>query len=299
MSQDASPHMLDRDLAARISNLELRARYIVEGFLAGSHKSPYHGFSVEFAQHRPYLPGDEIRHIDWKVYGRSGRYHVKQYEEYTNLTLNILLDCSESMDYGDGEKRKIDYARLLAMCLAHIVISGGDAAALMCYSQKEREVASPTRSLGMISNFALAMERTEPAGKGDFGRQAHTLAERLTKRGVVAVISDFFEDLDRVKSGMQHLVFKGHEVVFFHVLHREELEFPFHGLRRFVGLEGLGEVKCRPHLLRREFVERMAKFRSDLAAIAEGGNVDYVPLVTDLPLWHALRAYFYLRTFRR
>lgn len=290
---------LDTDLVSRISALEMRARYIVEGFLAGSHRSPYHGFSVEFAQHRPYLPGDEIRHIDWKVYGRSGRYYVKQYEEYTNLTLTILLDTSESMGYGEDESRKMDYARLLALCLAHIVISGGDAASLLCYSGTEREFVTPTRSLGMMRNLALAMARTEPEGRSEFGAQAHMLAERLNKRGIVAVVSDFFEDLEQVRSGLQHLSFKGHEVILFHVLHRDELEFPFHGFRRFIGLEGLGEVKCRPHLLRRAFVERMARFRSELLALAEANRADYVPLLTDLPLWHALRAYFYLRTFRR
>lgn len=290
---------LDSELAARISALELKARYIVEGFLAGAHRSPYRGFSVEFAQHRPYLPGDEIRRIDWKVYGRSGRYHVKQYEEYTNLTLTVLLDTSESMAYGEGEQRKIDYARLLGMCLAHVVVAGKDAVSLVCFADGEREHVPPTRSLGMLRNLALAMQRCEPAGGSRLEGQAHVLAERLSKRGIIAVISDFLEGLEGIRSGLQHLAFKGHEVILFHVLHRDELEFPFHGFRRFIGLEALGEVKCRPHLLRRAFVERMARFREQLAALAEACRSDYVPLVSDLALWHALRAYFYLRTFRR
>ena len=291
---------LDPGVLARVNRLELKARLIVEGFIAGLHKSPYHGFSIEFAEHREYVPGDDIRHIDWKVFGRSDRFYIKQYEEETNLKCYILLDISQSMDYPDrgkeaGRVTKFDYATYVAAGLAYLLLRQQDAVGLALFDDAIRNFVNPSSNPSHIQAICYAVESPSLRQKTDVGAIFHELADRVKKKGLVLIVSDLFDDLDRVKRGLKHLRYKNHDVIVFHVLDRDELTFPFRRMTLFEGLEGLPDVVANPNSLRDAYLAEMQGFLAEVRKVCRDHRIDYVALDTSTKLDVALSTYLAAR----
>lgn len=286
---------LNPDVLARAEALGLKARQLVEGLRVGDHKSPYKGFSVEFVQHREYVPGDDIRHIDWKSYGRSERYTIKQYEQETNFACHLLFDCSNSMRYGGGETNKLEYAKLLAASLSYMVIRQRDTVSLRVFNTGWVSELPTSSQLGHIHAITHTLEDTQPKDRTSIGPLLDEVADRVSRRGIVVLISDCLEDLEPVLAGLRHLRFRGHEVVLFHVLHRDEIEFPLDGNVRFIGLEGYEELMTRPHLLRPAYLRIVNKYLADIRRGCDTSGVDYVRLMTDTPLGPVLAEYLVRR----
>ena len=295
------PSYLDPNILSRAEALGLKARQLVEGLRVGDHKSPYKGFSVEFVQHREYVPGDDIRHIDWKSYGRSERYTIKQYEQETNFACHLLVDGSNSMRYGAGATNKLEYAKLLAASLAYMVIRQRDTVSLRIFNTGWVAELPASSSLAHINAITHVLEDTQPKDRTAIGPLVDEVADRINRRGIVCLISDCLEDLEPTLAALRHLRFRGHEVVLFHVLHRDEVEFPLDGNIRFIGLEGFEELMTRPHLLRPAYLRIVKKFLADMQRGCDGSGVDYVQLMTSRPLDAALAEYLVrrLQTGRR
>ncbi|MHC4777083.1 MAG: DUF58 domain-containing protein [Planctomycetota bacterium] len=292
---------LDPRTLNKIGRLELKARLIVEGFISGLHKSPYHGFSVEFAEHREYVPGDEIKHIDWKVFGRTDRYYVKQYEEETNLAATILLDTSESMAYTSSEVgvSKLEYASYVAASLAYLIIQQQDAVALATFDKQINRFLPPSSHGSHLKNILHAIEESDPGEKTDVGIILHETAERMKKRGLVILLSDLLDQSDNLASGLQHLRHKKHEVILFHVLDRDEIRFPFQKMTLFEGLEELPMINVDPRALRKAYLEELNLFLGDVRKNCLRNGVDYVELHTDMLLDVALAEYLATRSAGR
>jgi uncharacterized protein (DUF58 family) len=282
---------LQSDVIARAQALGLKARSIVEGLRVGDHKSPYRGFSVEFVQHREYVPGDDIRHIDWKSYGRSERYTIKQYEQETNFTGHLLLDASRSMLYGEGAKNKLEYAKLLAASLAYLIIHQRDSAALAVFDRGWRMQLPPSSQPGHVLTILRALESTRPEEKTAIGPLLNELAQQIRRRGLVFLISDCFDEVPGLLGGLQHLRFHGHEVTVFHVLHPDEMEFPFDGMTRFEGIEEKLHLLTRPNLIRSAYLRALNGYFKELRAGCEASRCDYVLVDTSRPLGDTLTEY--------
>ncbi len=287
--------LLQPDVLARAEALGLQARQIVEGLRVGDHKSPYRGFSVEFVQHREYVPGDDTKHIDWKSYARSDRYTIKQYEQETNFVGHLLVDASNSMRYGAGDANKLHYAKLLAASLAYLIVHQRDSAALRVFDSAWRGELPASSQMGHVQTVCRALESAQPAEKTGMGRLLEELADRVARRGIVFLISDCFDEVEPLLKGLRHLRYRGHEVVLFHVLHRDEVEFPLDGNVRFVDLEGADELLTRPHLLRPAYLRAVQRYLKELEAGCDRGRVEYVRMRTDRPLKAALGEYLVRR----
>jgi uncharacterized protein (DUF58 family) len=296
---------LDPKVLTKLSRLELKARLIVEGFISGLHRSPFRGFSVEFAEHREYVPGDDIRHVDWKVYGRSDRYYIKQYEEETNLKAHILVDVSESMAYpalpggspapGEGPS-KFEYASWVAASLAHLVLRQRDAVGLTLFDDRVRRSVPPSSSPGHLGSIVAALENPGLAEKTNAGSVLHEFADRLKRKGLVIIISDLFDDIERVKRGLRHLRHRGHEVIVFHILAHDELVFPFERLTLFEGLEGLPEKLAHPRTLRDAYLAELEAYLSAVRRACRDDRIDYVRIDTESKLDVALSSYLAARS---
>jgi uncharacterized protein (DUF58 family) len=282
---------LTPDFVSRLKNMQLRARLVVEGFMAGLHKSPYHGFSVEFAEHRPYMPGDSLRNLDWKVYAKTDRFYVKEYEEETNLKAYVLLDVSNSMNFGTTGVTKFQYASYLAAALAYLMIQQRDAVGLATYDTELRSY-HPPRSVRTYLNVLLSqLEKTEPSSRTDIGRNLHAVADRISRRGLIIVLSDFLDDPAAILSGLKHFRHDGHEVLVFHVLDPREIDFAYTGDVRFRDLETEEEMPTHPWHLRREYRQLMSGFVETLRRGCREDRVDYNLLNTQLPYDDALIQY--------
>jgi len=296
MAQAASS--LDPAVLDRLSSLSLVARTVVEGFMAGQHRSPHRGSSVEFLQHREYAPGDELRRVDWKVFARSDRLVVKEYVEETNLTCHMLLDASESMAYGSLDWTKLDYARWCAAALTHLVLSVRDTAGLVVFDKEHRTKVPPGNGAAQLKAMLDTFEAAEAGGPTAIGDVLQWLTPKLSRRGVVAIFSDFFDDLDKVVGGLRQLVHAGHEPVLFQVLDPQELEFDFGTFVRFDGLEGTGMHKVDPKAIRAAYLEEMERHNTELAKQARALSLDLVPISTADPLDAVLSTYLALRMSR-
>jgi uncharacterized protein (DUF58 family) len=283
---------LQPDVLTKAAALGLKARAIVEGLRVGDHRSPYRGFSVEFVQHREYVPGDDIRHIDWKGYGRSERYTIKQYEQETNFIAHILLDASRSMLYGEGDTNKLEYAKLLAASLAYVIIHQRDSAGLGIFDAGWRLQLPPSGQPGHVQTILRALESAQPQEKTAIGPLLHDLAQQVRRRGLVFLISDCFDEVEGLLAGLRHLRFQGHEVTVFHTLHPDELGFPFDGMIRFEGMEERIDLRTRPHLIRPAYLRTLQAYLQELRAGCEANRCDYVLLDTSRPLGEALAEYF-------
>jgi uncharacterized protein (DUF58 family) len=299
MEDTQNPHRyLDPLALAKVGSLELQARLIVEGYLSGMHKSPYHGFSVEFAQHREYVPGDDIKHVDWKVYGRTGRFFLKQYEEETNLVCWLLLDTSESMRYGSGPVSKYDYACMSAAAMAYLTLHQQDSVGFVTFDNQVRQFLKPSSQASQLKEIVNLMNRGAPREKTRLAPIFHDLADRITRRAIVVLLSDLFDKPDDILAGLQHLRYKRHEVVVMHVLDPAELEFPFQEATLFRGLEEYPELLTDPRSLRDGYLEQVQTFLKDLQRGCRGQNIDYVQLRTDRSLGVALSSYLAHRLAR-
>src|SRR5438105_4748199 len=281
---------------AKVRSLELQARLIVEGYLSGMHKSPYHGFSVEFAQHREYVPGDDTKHVDWKVYGRTDRFFLKQYEEETNLVCWLLLDISESMQYRSREVSKYDYACMVAAALSYLTLHQQDSVGLVTFDDQVRKFLRPSsqpshlKQVVQIMNIGAAREKTQLAPI------FHDLAERIARRAIVVILSDLFDDVADILAGLKHLRHKRHEVVVFHILDGAELDFPFQEATLFRGLEQHPELLTDPRSLRDGYLDEINRFLADLQRGCLMQNIHCVTLRTDHSLGLALAGYLASRS---
>lgn len=272
---------------------------VVEGYVSGMHKSPYHGFSVEFAEHREYVPGDDVRHVDWKVWSKTDKYYLKQYEEETNLLLYLLLDTSESMGYASGKNlSKLRYAQIVAASLSYMVLQQQDSVGLATFDDSVRRFVKPAGQASHLKELIHVMDVTPARSKSEMGLVFHDLAERYRKRGVVVILSDLFDDVPKILSGLKHFRHRRHEVIVFHVLDPAELEFPFRDTTLFKGLEGMPEILTEPRALRRAYRAEVGAFLEELRKGCRMINIDYVPLRTDEPLDSALSGYLAIRANR-
>jgi uncharacterized protein (DUF58 family) len=282
---------LQPDAVARAQALGLKARTIVEGLRVGDHKSPYRGFSVEFVQHREYVPGDDIRHIDWKSYGRTERYTIKQYEQETNFIGHLLLDGSRSMNYGEGETNKLEYAKLLTATMAYLIIHQRDSASLSVFDSQWRTRLPTSSQPGHVLTILNALGETKPAEKTSIGPLLHQMAQQVGRRGVVFLISDCFDDVETLLGGLQHLRFEGHDVTVFHIMHPDEVEFPLTGMIRFEGLEEKQEVLTRPHLIRPAYQRAVNAYLEAFKRGCEANRCDYFLMSTGKSVAENLSSY--------
>jgi uncharacterized protein (DUF58 family) len=291
---------LDPTALARFGRLELIARLVVEGVVAGLHKSPFKGFSVEFAEHRQYGPGDEIRHIDWRAFGKSDRYYVKEYEEETNLKAYLVVDSSGSMGYAGRTVSKFEHARRLAAALAYLALSQRDAVGLVTFDSAVRAMIPPRSAPGHFSVVCQVLEETQPGGETPLSGILHALAERIRRRGLVIIVSDGFDQVDALTSALEHLRHRHHEVLFFHALAPEEEEFPFRRSARFRDLERPGHsLRVDPLALRAGYLERFNAFCQALKERVRGMDADYHRASTAEPIERTLLDYLASRTRSR
>ncbi len=280
----------------KISNLQVLARPVVEGFCSGLHRSPHKGFSVEFKQHRQYVPGDEIRHIDWRVFGRSDRYYIREYEEETNLRATLLLDLSGSMEYGSRGLYKYQYATRLAACLAYLMLGQQDSVGLVTFDTEVRRYIPPRSRISHLRVLLDELERARPGGETELGDVFHDLVPKLHRRGLLIIISDLFGDVPSLLKALAHFRHAHHEILVFQIWDRDELEFPFKGWTQFDSLETAG-VKhlLDPAILRQAYLANLEKFREELTRGCRRHKIDLVPFATDQPYSEALAVYLGMR----
>jgi uncharacterized protein (DUF58 family) len=288
---DDPQRYLDPLTLAKVRGLELQARLVVEGYLSGMHKSPYHGFSVEFAQHREYVPGDDIKHVDWKVYGRTGRFYLKQYDEETNLICWLLLDISDSMRYASKEVSKYDYACMAAAGLAYLVLQQSDSVGFVTFDDQIRKFLKPSSQPSHLKEIIQVMNQGASQAKTSMAPLFHDLAERMNRRAIIFVISDMFDEVPDLLMGLKHLRYRRHEVVLWHILDAFELTFPFQEATLFRGLEEYPQLLTDPRSLRQSYLEQVQQFVDELKHGCRSQNIDYVQLRTDTRLDVALSSY--------
>ena len=286
----------------RISNLQVFARQVVEGFTTGMHRSPHKGFSVEFKQHRQYVPGDEIRHIDWRVFARSDRYYIREYEEETNLRSTIILDRSGSMEYGGGQPgqvSKFEYATKLAACLSYLMLQQSDGVGLVTFDTEIRRYIPPRSRVSHMRTLLGELANGKPGGETELGKVFHDLVPKLHRRGLLVIISDCFGEVANFLKALAHFRHARHEILVFQIWHPDELNFQFKGWTQFDCMERAG-VKhlLDPAVLRQAYLENLEKFRSELTRGCRRHKVDLVPFTTDEPYAKALAAYLSRRLAR-
>lgn len=284
--------MLPPEALARISRLEIQARHVVEGFISGQHRSPFFGQSIEFAQHREYVAGDDIRRVDWKVWSKTDRYYLKLYEEETNLRTTILVDASESMQFGSKkEGNKYDFACSIAAALTYLMLRQQDAVSLAVFDEQIRNRAPSRSALNHLGTILSVLAIEQPKQKTDMLGLLKTVADEKSQKGMVILISDFFADRDNLFKGLSLLRKRGHDVMLFHVLDDEELDFNFAGTTKFEGLEETGSITCDPKSLRDGYLAAMQAFLEDLRRRCARNVIDYQTIRTSTPLDAVLRHY--------
>jgi uncharacterized protein (DUF58 family) len=294
----ATTSYLDFDVLARIHNMQLLAKTVVEGFILGLHRSPYRGFSCEFAEYRQYSPGDDVKHIDWKVFGKTDRYFVKQFEEETNLACYLLLDASASMGYRgrDEGHTKLQYASYMAACLAYFMMRQRDAVGLLTFDTQVRSVLPARARQSHLKHILAALDQQAPGGETDIARPLHDMAEGLKRRGLIILVSDLLDEPEAVLSALQHFRFKGHEVIVFHVMDNAELTFPFDSMTEFTDLETGEKSLVSPDGMRPVYLEQLRALLSRYEKGCADIKADYRLFDTTKPLEIALSEYLYKRS---
>ncbi len=285
------------EVVSKVKNLELVARFIVEGFLVGLHKSPFHGFSVEFSEHRQYMPGDNIKDIDWKVYGRTDRYYIKQYEEETNLKANILLDISGSMGYSSHSVTKLSYATFLAAAFSYLLLKQRDAVGLALFSDRIHRYLPPKSTQSYIKYLLSELKKAEPQTNKTIVSQAlHEMAEKIKRPGLVILLTEFlYEDREKIIDGLRHFRYYNHEVIVFNILDPKDLSFEFQDEATFVDMETGEELKTQPHLLQQDYRAAIEKFYDELKADCHNMQVDFHTVLTTEPFDKAMLRYMLKR----
>ena len=297
MSRDRGYRFLDPAALARVKNLTLLARGVVEGFVSGLHSSPYKGFSVEFAEHRKYSPGDNPRHLDWRILGRTDRLYIKQYEEETNLRAQILLDMSGSMSYGEPPAiTKLEYGSYLTAVLAYFMMRQQDAVGLTVFDSRIRLDMPARSSARHFDEMMKQLESIKPGRKTDLGAILHRLADRFKRRCLIVLISDLYDDPEAVDRALHHFRSKRHEVIVFHVLDRAELEFPFRQSAEFVDMESGERLQVNPAYVRDDYRRQIEEFLGRYRGICADCQFDYVLSDTSVPFDHMLSRYLEKRT---
>ncbi|MEJ2111265.1 MAG: DUF58 domain-containing protein [Acidobacteriota bacterium] len=286
---------IDPKALSRIASLELIARTVVEGFISGLHRSPHLGFSVNFAEYRTYRPGDDIRKIDWKVYGRTDRFFIKEYEGETNTGMQLILDCSRSMDYGNKGIRKLEYGQYLAASLGYFAFKQRDAVGFISYDNDIIDYIPARSSIGHLNTVMHAIERAQPGERTDFNKTLVHVSERIKRRGIVVVISDLYDDPENVMTGLRHLVHRGNDVIVFQILDPSELNFDFSDTAQFVDMETKAEMHVIPDYLRREYVKMLAGQISEYEKECRKDRMDFALIETSSPLDKALFSYLVRR----
>jgi uncharacterized protein (DUF58 family) len=289
MAQQDSRQYLDPAIISQLKKLDLKAKLVVEGFMTGLHRSPYHGFSVEFAEHRPYMPGDPIRNVDWKVYAKSDRFYVKQYEDETNLRAHILLDVSRSMTYaGEGAISKLEYAKHLAAAIAYLMLHQQDAVGLMLFADTMRRYIPPRSTSRHLRVLLRELEHLDPGAGTDVATCLHQMADRIRRRGLVILLSDLMDDPESVLEGLKHFRYRHHEVIVFQILDENERAFPFHDELGFVDLETGEEVVAQSWVLANEYRNRVSEWSDNYRRACGERQIDFVSITNKTPFDHAL-----------
>jgi len=286
-----STRFIDPHTLTRIASLELVARMVVEGFISGLHRSPHLGFSVNFAEYRTYRPGDDIRKIDWKVYGRTDRLFVKEYEGETNTAIHLILDCSRSMDYRNKGIRKLEYGQFLAASLGYFAFKQRDAVGFISYDSDIIDYIPARTSIGHLNTVLHAIERARPGERTDFYKTLVNVSGRLRRRGIVVVISDLLDDPDKVMSGLRHLAYRGNDVIVLQILDPAEIHFDFSDAARFVDMETRAEMYVIPDYLRQEYRKVLAGQISEYEKECRRDRMDFALIETSSPLDKALFNY--------
>jgi uncharacterized protein (DUF58 family) len=290
---------LQPDVVSKLANMELRARMVVEGFITGLHKSPYHGFSVEFAEHRQYMPGDEIRSIDWKVYGKTDRYYIKQYEEETNLKSYIILDASASMSFASGNSKKgggrriskLEYASYVVAALSYLMVQQRDAVGLTVYDESIRLTLPPHATKAYLRRILVELQNLSAGNTTGTSQSLHRMAERITRRGLIIIVSDLLDDPGRVMAALKHFRYNHHDVLVMQVLDPFERSFAFGGDAVFKDLETAEELTTQPYHIQRAYQQEMLSFLEQYKRECRENNIDYVLLDTETPFDTALFQY--------
>lgn len=293
-----SAHLLDPAVIARLGTMELKARTIVEGLTLGLHRSPYHGFSTEFAEYRPYVTGDDTAWIDWKVYARSDRYYVKKWDADTNLACHLLVDTSASMGYGSGAMTKLQYGATLAAAIAWLVAGQRDAVGLTLFADRVHQHLPPRVRTGQLHQILLALHQVRPSAGSDVAKPLRELAESLDRRGLVVLISDLLDEPEAIVQGLLLLGARGMEVVVFHVLDEAERTFPFEGPLLFKDLESTDEILAVPAAVRAHYLAELERHTGAYARALSGVGIDYQLVSTATPLDASLLGYLRARERR-
>jgi uncharacterized protein (DUF58 family) len=296
MSTETPTNYLDPKTLEQIRRLDVRARLVVEGFITGQHRSPYNGFAVEFAAHREYVPGDDLRHIDWKVWSKTDRLYIKEYEEETNLDCHLILDCSKSMTYGqESGWSKFDHASTIAASLGYLMQQQQDAVGLELFSNSVDLVLKPSTHPSHIRSLMHHLQQARPSKQSDVDGVFTQLAGQVKKRGLVLLISDLFFDEAQLRSGLEAFRLRGQEVVLFHVLHSDELSFPFDDNTMFKGLEVEQQLLVEPRSLKAAYLEAIESFLTRVRRVATTIGVDHVLVDTSKSLGATLSSYLAFR----
>ncbi|MCX6878669.1 MAG: DUF58 domain-containing protein [Verrucomicrobia bacterium] len=290
-----NPELLDPDAVSRGDALGIMARKIVEGYRVGDHRSPYHGFAIEFAHHREYSPGDDIRHLDWKVFGRSEKYYIRQYEQDTNFVTHLVVDGSASMNYGSGKLTKLHYAKILAACFAHVILLQRDAVALALVGEEIQEYLPRTDNLQRIQHLMERLSVFQGKGGTRLGTALQQVSREARRRGIIIIISDLFDDEHGLASGLERFAFSGNEVIVFHTLDSHELTFPFDGTWEFRNLEGPDRVKISPDDFRKSYLRNFEAFQSRVRRMCEKFQAHYVLADTSKSLAETFSGYLAFR----
>jgi len=286
---------LTPELISRLDNLSLKARMVVEGFIVGLHKSPYHGFSAEFSEHRAYGAGDEIRHIDWKLWGKTDRFFVKRFEEETNLRAHLLVDQSRSMDYTSHSTTKLEYAKVLSASLGYLMLKQQDAVGLTLFDSEIRDFVPPRSKSSHLNVLLSRMDKISPGPETSIAKILHTSAESIKKRGLIVLISDLFDDPEEILSGLKHFRYKGHEVIIFHILDPQELQLDFTQRSRFRDMETGEVIITEPWHIKEDYQKGIQAFCHHIKTVCRKKLIDYVRVNTNQPLDTALFEYFIKR----
>ncbi len=286
---------LDPAILNNIQNLELRARLVVEGFITGLHKSPFHGFSVEFSQHRPYNYGDNLRYIDWKVYGRTDRYYIKQFEEETNLKSYILLDISKSMEFKSATISKLEYAKSLTAALSYLMLSQRDAVGLGLFDSELKKLMPPRSAASYLQSILRELDIHAEGEDTKIKPVLHAMADRLKRRGLVILISDLYDDPEEVLSGLRHFRYNQHEVLVFHLLDPQEINFEYDGDVEFEDLETGEKIRTYPWYIKEEYRKSVKSFEKTYRNLCREYLIDYQMISTDQNLDVALMEFLIKR----
>jgi uncharacterized protein (DUF58 family) len=286
---------LDPRALTSIASLELIARTVVQGFISGLHRSPHLGFSVDFAEYSPYRPGDDIRKIDWKVYGRTDRFYIKNYEGETNTSMHLILDCSRSMAYGSREITKLAYGQFLAASLGYFAFKQRDAVGYVSYDEAIRHYIPARGSAGHLNTVLHAIEQADAGQKTDFVKPLVRIAERLRRRGIVVVISDLYDEPANVMNGLRHLAFRGNDVIVFQILDPVEIRFDFPGAAQFVDMETRAEMHVIPDYIRQEYRRVLQAQIAEYEKECMKDRIDFFLIDTSQPLDKALFSYLVRR----